>query len=74
MAWDMKAADIRRNLEDAGCSEELIGRFIQAFEAGAAHECARILEGYRRTLLEDIHTGEEKLDCLDYLRYQMKRA
>lgn len=74
MACDRKREDIRRNLEDAGCSAELIQRFMKTWEAGAILDCSRLLDGYRRALLEDIHAGEEKLICLDHLRYQLKKA
>lgn len=68
-----KETDIRQNLTDAGCPAELIQAFMKAFETGALGDCCRLLDGHRRTLLDDIHTGEEKLTCLDYLRYQLKR-
>lgn len=67
-------SDIRRNLTDAGCPAELIQAFMKAFEMGAMGDCSRLLDGYRRSLLDDIHTEEEKLTCLDYLRYQLKRT
>lgn len=66
--------DIRRNLTDAGCPAELIQAFMKAFATGAVGDCSRLLDGYRRTLLDDIHTEEAKLTCLDYLRYQLNKA
>ena len=57
------------NLRDAGCSEELIEQ-----DASAASGCARIclLKRYRRELLGSIHSGQKKLECLDYLIYQLR--
>lgn len=74
MVKDRPETDIRRNLMDAGCPAELIQAFMKAFETGAMDHCSRLLDGYRRTLLDDIHTEEEKLTCLDYLRYQLRRT
>lgn len=74
MACDMTEADIRRTLKDSGCSPALIQRFIKTWEAGEIHDCSRLLDSYRRTLLDDIHVREEKLTCLDYLRYQLKKT
>lgn len=74
MVKDRTEPDIRRNLMDAGCPAELIQAFMKAFETGAMGDCSRLLDGYRRTLLDDIHTEEEKLTCLDYLRYQLRRT
>ena len=57
------------NLHDAGCSEELIEQY-----ASAASGCARIclLNQYRRELLSNIHSEQKKLECLDYLIYQLR--
>lgn len=57
------------NLRDAGCSEELIEQY-----ASAASGCARIclLKQYRRELLGSIHAEQKKLECLDYLIYQLR--
>lgn len=74
MACHIKEADIRQNLKDAGCPAELIQRFMKTLEAGAIQDCSRLLDNYRRVLLDDIHAGEEKLTCLDYLRYQLKKT
>lgn len=73
MACDVKENDIRQNLEDAGCSPELIRQFMETLKMGAVQDCSRLLDRYRRALLKNIHTGEEKLTCLDYLRYQLKK-
>ena len=56
------------NLRDAGCSEELIEQY-----ASAASGCARIclLKKHRRELLNSIHSEQKKLECLDYLIYQL---
>lgn len=57
------------NLRDAGCSEELIEQY-----ASAASGCARmcLLKKHRRELLESIHSEQKKLECLDYLIYQLR--
>ncbi len=57
------------NLRDAGCSEEFIERYTSA-----ASGCARIclLKQYRRELLEGIHSEQKRLECLDYLIYQLR--
>ena len=59
------------NLRDAGCSEELIEQY-----ASAASGCARIclLKQYRRELLGSIHSGQQKLERLDYLIYRLRNA
>ncbi len=56
-------------LRDAGCSDELIELY-----GSAASDCARIclLKRHRRELLDDIHSGQKKLECLDYLIYRLR--
>ncbi len=58
-------------LHDVGCSEDLIGLY-----GSAASDCARIclLKRYRRELLDDIHSGQQKLERLDYLIYRLRNA
>lgn len=73
MACRRTEADIRQNLVDAGCPAALISEFMTYLETRAISDCSRMLDSYRRTLLDDIHTEEEKLTCLDYLRYQLKK-
>lgn len=58
-------------LHDAGCSEDLIELY-----SSTASDCARIclLKRYRRELLDDIHSGQQKLERLDYLIYRLRNA
>lgn len=58
-------------LHDAGCSGDLIKLY-----GSATSDCARIclLKRYRRELLDDIHSGQQKLERLDYLIYRLRNA
>lgn len=57
------------NLRDAGCSETLIAE-IDALPSTCAKLCR--LKTYRRELLACIHIEQKKLECLDYLIYQLR--
>ena len=57
------------NLRDAGCSEELIEQYTSA-ASGCARMC--LLKKHRRELLDSIHSEQKKLECLDYLIYQLR--
>ena len=63
--------NIINGLHDAGCSEDLIELY-----SSAASDCARIclLKRHRRELLNDIHAGQQKLECFDYLIYRLRSA
>lgn len=58
-------------LHDAGCSDDLIELY-----GSATSNCARIclLKRHRRELLDDIHSGQQKLERLDHLIYRLRSA
>ena len=60
---------IRENLRDAGCDEALIAE-LDALPSSCARLCR--LKTYRRDLLANIHEGQKKLECLDYLIYRLR--
>jgi hypothetical protein len=64
---------IRQNLKDAGCTSDVIEYFMQNYEQDIIPEQIKILSGQRGHLLDDVHASQRKLDCLDYLLYQLKR-
>ncbi len=59
----------RTNLRDAGCDEMLIAE-LDALPSTCAKLCR--LKAYRRDLLDSIHAEQKKLECLDYLIYQLR--
>ena len=69
----MSTEDMIQNLQDAGCSPDAITGFMHCIEAGDTKKGLKMLEQKRRALLDGIHEGHRKLDCLDYLVYQMSR-
>ena len=68
----MDTKQIIENLEDAGCDTALTEQFEALWAKGDQKGQMRLLTGYRRLLLDEIHAGQKKLDCLDYLIYRMK--
>ena len=60
----------RENLRDAGCDEAFIAE-VDALPSPCAKLCR--LKAYRRNLLDGIHAEQRKLECLDYLIYQLRR-
>lgn len=61
----------RQNLIDAGCSHEFIEQFGRAQSKG---EQLRQLQTRRKELLGGIHSEQRKLDCLDYLIYEIQSS
>ena len=69
----MSTGDIIQNLRDAGCTLEDITGFMRCMETGALKKGMKLLDQQRRELLNGIHEGHRKLDCLDYLIYQLQK-
>jgi len=72
-----KASDaegiLRQNLLDAGCSGDTIRRCMDLAGKQERGELLRVLSRHRRELLELVHQSEKRIDCLDYLVYQIEK-
>ncbi len=64
---------IIQNLKDAGCRSDTIDAFMDNLKTGRKSEGLKALDLHRRRLLEEIHQEQKRLDCLDYLVYQLKK-
>jgi protein tyrosine/serine phosphatase len=62
-----------QNLIDAGCDENTIADFMQTIRQGKESEGLRILQLHRRFLLNQLHDEQKKIDCLDYLVYNISK-
>ena len=63
---------IIQNLKDAGCTDELIEEFRTLEEHAEEERQLQLLSGHRKHLLEELHKEEKRIDCLDYLIYQIE--
>ena len=61
----------RQNLVDAGCSPELVRQCSHLAEEKKDTELKRILSSHRKALLDAVHLNEKRIDCLDYLLYDL---
>lgn len=64
---------LRQNLLDAGCSADTVQRCMDLAGKQERGELLRVLSCHRRELLNSVHEGEKRIDCLDYLVYQIER-
>lgn len=67
------AQAVIQNLKDAGCDLETTERFLALEQAGQTREQLKLLSVHRKRLLDKVHEEERRIDCLDYLVYQVKR-
>lgn len=64
---------IIQNLKDAGCSADTIADFMEDIEGGKMAEGLKLLAVHRRSLLDHLHEEQKRIDCLDYLVWQMEK-
>jgi len=64
---------LRQNLMDAGCDDLLTEQFLSLIGQGREREALSLLARHRKNLLEHCHAAERKIDCLDYLVYQIEK-
>lgn len=62
------------NLKDAGCDEEFICSYENLLTQQKTKEQLDMLSAYRKKLLDELHTVQKHIDCLDYLIYKTKKA
>lgn len=62
-----------QNLTDAGCDGKTTQQCLCFFQTRKFTEVLQALAAHRAELLEAIHGNQEKIDCLDYLIYQIKK-
>ena len=66
-------AILRENLKDAGCDQDMICRCELLAESKKRGELMRALSLHRKALLNAVHENQRRIDCLDYLIYQIEK-
>ena len=66
-----------QNLADAGCDDDTVRCYCELEQRGGdcppvRKEQIRLLGKHRMALLGELHSCQEKIDCLDYLLYKLK--
>ncbi len=64
---------IMQNLIDAGCGQEFISEFMEDLRKDNISKDLKLLAAHRRSLLDDLHKEQKRIDCLDYLVYKMTK-
>lgn len=62
-----------QNLRDAGCDADKISEICRLCDAGQIQEAIRILRQHRCGLMDKLHQSQNRVDCLDYLVYEMQK-
>lgn len=67
------AYTIIQNLKDAGCTDEMVAKFMALQGSDVEEQQIQLLSGHRDHLLKKLHREEKRIDCLDYLIYQIQK-
>lgn len=71
--WNpLKKEAVMQNLKDAGCDQDFVTHFLRLVEEGTQREQLHALAVQRERLLTSLRSEQKRIDCLDYLIYQMK--
>lgn len=68
-----KRQELEQNLIDSGCTQAVIEEFLLIYEQGRVKNSLRLLAKHRAELLIDLHNCQKKIDCLDYLIFNLKQ-
>ena len=64
---------LRQNLLDAGCGSDTVQQCMDLVKKRECAKLLRLLSRHRRELLDMVHQNEKRIDCLDYLIYQLEK-
>lgn len=73
MPNDASVRSVIQNLKDAGCDSKTVEEFLALDGEGRTGEQLQLLARQRRRLLDRVHREEKRIDCLDYLAYQLSK-
>lgn len=65
---------IRQNLKDAGCGDRLTEEVIRLIKLQQTRSALSLLSKHRRVILRNCRAEQKKIDCLDYLVYQLEKS
>ena len=72
-----EAADVYgilyQNLADAGYNEKEITVCMEYAKTSEWKKLISMLTRYKKTLLEQVHTSEKQIDCLDFLIFRLNK-
>ena len=74
MAENILLQETIQTLKDAGRDRATVEHFMKLGETGDTQEQLKLLSIHRKQLLDRVHREEKRIDCLDYLVYQIRKS
>ena len=63
-----------QNLKDAGCDDSFAEEYTRLILGGKTQSVLNILGEHRKHLLDEVHTNQKRIDCLDHLIYKIEKS
>ena len=64
---------IYQNLIDAGCNQQIIDQCMAFIKEEKYLNMLDMLCEQRKSLLSAVHTGQKRIDCLDFLTHKIEK-
>ena len=68
-----KTAVVTENLRDMGLDDETTAKCLMLIREKRYAELEKFLKAYRQTLLDSVHKYSDRIDCLDFLTYTLRK-
>ena len=59
-------------LRDCGCPPQMMERFRRCAQENRVCDQIRLLESHRAHLMDDLHSAQKKVDCIDFLLRELR--
>ena len=69
-----KTAVLTENLRDMGLDEKMMAMCLILIGEKRYTELEMLLKKHRKTLLDNVHLYNDRIDCLDYFTYTLKNG
>lgn len=69
----MNEKEIYEDLIQAGCTEKEVMMCMDCLNENELEKAIVCIQNCRSKMLEELHSCERKLECLDYIIYEMKQ-
>lgn len=63
----MDLKQLKQNLSDAGCDNEMVGSIVRMCESGNMEGALKMMRKDRCRLMDELHESGRKVDCMDFL-------
>ena len=68
-----KTAVLTENLRDMGLDDETTAKCLMLIREKRYVELEKLLKAYRQSLIDSVHKYNDRIDCLDYFTYTLRK-